>query len=91
MFLVPDVTERNRMEIQGDLSEKLNTMNVDLESTLKDHGKIENTLQSDIDSARVEKAKLDQEIKIKEKQIVENSTEINGLKQDIEQVVYILF
>lgn len=88
--LVPDITELNRLEIQEDLSEKLNSMNITLESTLKEHSKLEKEMQSDIDSVRVEKAKLDQEIKIKEKQIIENSSEIDVLKKDIEQVIYII-
>lgn len=43
-------------------------------------------MQSDIDTIRVEKANVDQEIKIKEKQILENASEIKKLKEDVDQV-----
>lgn len=62
-------------------------MNDKLESTQREHCEIEKKLQSDIDSMRIEKAKLDQDIKIKEKQIVENTNEIKVLKRDVEQVI----
>lgn len=62
-------------------------MNDKLKSTLKKYNEIEIKLQSCIDTTRVEKAKLDQEIKIKEKQIEKNTSEITKLKKDVEQVI----
>lgn len=62
-------------------------MNDQLESTKREHGETEIKLQSDIDSMRVEKAKIDQEVKIKEKQILENTSEIKKLKGAVEQVI----
>jgi len=85
--LVPDLTEFNRAQVISSLSTNLNSMNDKLESTRKEHREIENKLQSNIDSIRVEKAKLDQEIKIKEKQILENTSEIQKFKKDIDQVI----
>lgn len=58
-----------------------------LESTKKEYIENEIKLQSNIDSIRVEKAKLDQEIKIKEKQIMGNTSEIKKLKEVVEQVL----
>jgi len=84
---VPDLTEFNRAQVISSLSANLNCMNDKLKSTQKEHGEIENKLQSNIDSIRVEKAKLDQEIKIKEKQILENTSEIQKFKKDIDQVI----
>ncbi|CAI6346339.1 unnamed protein product [Macrosiphum euphorbiae] len=83
---LPDLTEFNRAQVISSLSANLNCMNDKLESTQKEHREIENKLQSNIDSIRVEKAKLDQEIKIKEKQILENTSEIQKFKKDIDQV-----
>ncbi|XP_029343905.1 DNA repair protein RAD50 isoform X3 [Acyrthosiphon pisum] len=85
-FNLPDLTEYNRVQVISNLSNNLSSMNDKLESTQKEHREIENKLQSNIDSIRVEKAKLDQEIKIKEKQILENTSEIQKLKKDIDQV-----
>lgn len=65
-------------------------MNDKLDFTKKEHCTIENKLQSDIDLIRVDKAKLDQDIKIKEKQILENTSEIKKLKEAVEQVSRIL-
>lgn len=87
MYLVPDLTEFNRTEVISDLSNNLNSKNNKLESTQKEYRDIEIKFQSNIDSMRVEKAKLDQEIKIKEKQIWENTSEIQKFKKDIEQVI----
>lgn len=84
---MPDLTEFNRAQVISSLSANLNCMNDNLESTQKEHREIENKLQSNIDSIRVEKAKLDQEIKIKEKQILENTSEIQKFKKDIDQVI----
>jgi len=84
---VPDLTEFNRTQVISILSNNLNSMNNKLESTQKEHREIENKLQSNIDTMRVEKAKLDQEIKIKEKQILENTSEIQKFKKDIDQVI----
>lgn len=89
--LVPDLTEFNRTQVISNLSNGLNSMNDKLEFTLKEHREIETKLQSNIDSMRVEKAKLDQEIKIKEKQMLENTSEIKKFKRDIEQVILIYF
>ncbi|XP_025200798.1 DNA repair protein RAD50 [Melanaphis sacchari] len=83
---LPDLTELNRTEVISNLSNSLNSMNDKLESTQKEHREIETKLQLNIDSMRVEKAKLDQEIKIKEKQIMENTSEIKKLKKEFEQV-----
>ncbi|XP_060840875.1 DNA repair protein RAD50 [Rhopalosiphum padi] len=83
---VPDLTEFNRSQVISNLSKSLISMNDKLESTQKEHREIETKLQSNIDSMRVEKAKLDQEIKIKEKQILENTSEIQKFKKNIEQV-----
>lgn len=85
-FSVPNLTESNRSEIVGSLSKKVNIVHDKLQTTQKEHGEIEIKLQSKIDLIRVEKAKLDQEIKIKEKQIKENTTEIKKIKDDVEQV-----
>jgi len=87
VYLVPDLTEFNRTEVISDLSNNLNSKNNKLESTQKEYRDIEIKFQSNIDSMRVEKAKLDQEIKIKEKQIWENTSEIQKFKKDIEQVI----
>lgn len=87
---MPDLTEFNRIEVIGNLSNKLNLMNDQLQSTQKQHSETEIKLQSDIDSKRVEKAKIDQEIKIKEKQILENTSEIEKLKGAVEQVIKII-
>lgn len=84
---MPDLTEFNRTEVISDLSNNLNSKNNKLESTQKEYRETEIKLQSNIDSMRVEKAKLDQEIKIKEKQIWENTSEIQKFKKDIEQVI----
>uniref|UniRef100_A0A2S2NEI3 DNA repair protein RAD50 n=1 Tax=Schizaphis graminum TaxID=13262 RepID=A0A2S2NEI3_SCHGA len=84
--IVPDLTEFNRSQVISNLSNSLISMNDKLESTQKEHREIESKLQSNIDSMRVEKAKLDQEIKIKEKQILENTSEIQKYKKNIEQV-----
>jgi len=62
-------------------------MNDKLESTQKEHREAETKLQSNIDSLRVEKAKLDQEIKTKEKQIRENTSQIKKFNNDVEQVI----
>lgn len=86
---MPDLTEFNRTEVINDLSKNLNSKNDKLESTQKEYREIEIKLQSNIDSIRVEKAKLDQEIKIKDKQIWENTSEIQKFKKDIEQVIKI--
>lgn len=86
---MPDLTEFNRTQVISNLSNGLNTMNDKLKSTQKEYREIETKLQSNIDSTRVEKAKLDQEIKIKEKQILENTSEIKNLKKDVEQVIKI--
>ncbi|KAE9545442.1 hypothetical protein AGLY_000985 [Aphis glycines] len=83
---LPDLTEFNRIQVIHNLSNSLNSMNDKLECTLKEHREIETKLQSNIDSMRVEKAKLDQEIKIKEKQMLENTSEIKKFKRDVEQV-----
>lgn len=84
---MPDLTEFNRTKVIGNLSNKLNLINDQLQSTQKEHSETEIKLQSDIDSMRVEKAKIDQEIKIKEKQILENTSEIKKLKGAVEQVI----
>lgn len=84
---MPDLTEFNRIEIIGNVSKEIKSMNDKLESTQKENYETEIKLQSNIDSLRVEKAKLDQEIKIKEKQILENSSEIKKLTKDVEQVI----
>lgn len=84
---MPDLTEFNRSQVISNLSKSLISMNDKLESTQKEHREIETKLQSNIDSMRVEKAKLDQEIKIKEKQILENTSEIQKFKKNIEQVI----
>jgi len=60
-----------------------------LQSTQKEHSEIEIGLQSNIDSMRVEKAKLEQQIKMKEKQINDNNREITKINNDVEQVIYI--
>lgn len=62
-------------------------MNDKLEFIQKENCDTEIKLQSNIDLLRVEKAKLDQEIKIKEKQFLENSSEIKKLMKDVEQVI----
>lgn len=85
--IVPDLTEFNRTEVIDKLSIKLKYMNDKFDSTQREHGEIEKKSQLHIDSIRVEKAKLDQEIKIKEKQILENTNEIKVLKKDVEQVI----
>lgn len=87
VYVVPDLTEFNRTDVIDNLSLKLKSMNDKFESTQREYGEIEKKLQLDIDSIRVEKAKLDQEIKIKEKQILENTNEIIVLKKDVEQVI----
>lgn len=67
-------------------------MHNELQSTEKEHGQIATKLQSKIDSFREEKAKVDQEIKIKENQIKENMADILKMKDDVEQVInYFLF
>lgn len=73
------------------LLKKLNTMRNELQSTEKEHGQIEVMLQSKIDSFREEKAKVDQEIKIKENQIKENMADILKMKDDVEQVTIFFF
>lgn len=65
-------------------------MHNELQSTEKEHGQIEVKLQSKIDSFREEKAKVDQEIKIKENQIKENTADILKMKDDVEQVINFL-
>lgn len=90
VYLVPDLTEFNRTNVIDKLSMKLKSMNDEFESTQKELGEVEKKLQYDIDSVRVEKAKLDQEIQMKEKQILENTNEIKALKKDVEQVTAIL-
>lgn len=85
--LVPKVSEFNSLEVIDELSKKINFINDKLESTQKEHIENESKLQSNIDSLRVEKAKLDQEIKIKEKQILGNINEIKKLKEVVEQVI----
>lgn len=87
---MPNLTEFNRTEVIINLSNKLNLMNDQLQSTQKQHSETEIKLQSDIDSMRVKKAKIDQEIKIKEKQILENTSEIEKLKGAVEQVITII-
>jgi hypothetical protein len=62
-------------------------MNDKLECIQKENYNTEIKLQSNIDYLRVEKAKLDQEIKIKEKHFLENSSEIKNLSKDVEQVI----
>jgi len=84
---VPNLTESNRLEVINNVLGKINFMNDKLKSTLKKYNEIEIKLQSCIDTTRVEKAKLDQEIKIKEKQIEKNTSEITKLKKDVEQVI----
>lgn len=86
-----NLTEFNRSEVIGNLSKKINSINDELESTQKEHGEMEIKLQSNIDSMRVEKAKIDQEIKIKEKTIDENISEITRLKKYVERVIKIIF
>lgn len=87
---MPELSDLNRTEIVDNLSKKLNSMNNELESTQREHCEIEKNLQSNIDLLREEKAKLDQEIKIKEKQIFENTSEIKKLKEIVEQVIFLL-
>lgn len=84
---MPKVSEFNSLEVIDELSQKLNFINDKLKSTQKDHAENEIKMQSNIDSLRVEKAKLDQEIKIKEKQIVGNISEIKKLKEVVEKVI----
>lgn len=67
----------------------MSSLHSELLSTQKEHQIIENNLQSNIDSFREQKAKLDQEIKIKEKHIKENNSEINKIKDDVEQVIFL--
>jgi len=74
--------------VVGDLSKKLSSLHSELQSTQKEHLVTENKLQLSIDSFREQKAKLDQEIKIKDKQIKENTSEINKIKDDVEQVIF---
>lgn len=89
VYIVPDLTEFNRTDVIDKLSMKLKSSNDKFEFTQREHSEIEKKLQLDIDTIRVEKAKLDQEIKIKEKQILENTNEIKVLKKDVEQVIKI--
>ncbi|VVC25617.1 Hypothetical protein CINCED_3A008104 [Cinara cedri] len=83
---LPDLFEHNRREVITDLSNEINSKNNKLESTKKEHKQIEDQMQIHIDTTRVEKAKLDQDIKIKEKQIVDNTFEIKKLKEVVEQI-----
>lgn len=87
---MPALTECNRIEVTQNLSKELQSMNDKLESIQKENCGTEIKLQSNIDSLRVEKAKLDQEIKIKEKHVLENSSEIKKLMKDVEQVIQII-
>lgn len=90
-FSVPNLSEHNRLVVINDLSNEVKSKNDILESTLKEYNKIEIQMQTNIDTTRVENAKLDQEIKIKEKQIVENTSEIKKLKEVVEQVTKIIY
>ncbi|XP_025414138.1 DNA repair protein RAD50 [Sipha flava] len=87
--ILPALTKFNRIEVIRILSNELKSMNDKLECIQKENYNTEIKLQSNIDYLRVEKAKLDQEIKIKEKHFLENSSEIKNLSKDVEQVKYL--
>lgn len=86
-----DLSEHNREEAIRDLSIEIKSKNDNLELTQNEHSKIEIQMQTNIDTTRVEKAKLDHEIKIKQKQFIENTSEIVKQENIVEQVTKMIF
>lgn len=81
-----DLSEHNRGEAIRVLSNDIKSKNDNLDSTQNEHSKIEIKMQTEIDTTRVEQAKLDHEIKIKQKQIIENTSEIIKQQNLVEKV-----